>query len=545
MATYESLSPAATLTATAAQINQVCAGVAAGVTAAALAADLRRPVATVPNIILDSDIGDDADDASALTILHALADRGECNLLGTVTDISNLKAAGALQAINAHYGRPTIPVGYLQDSTLASPPWSDNYATLLAAGWPNAIATTGLAANATGLYRQLLANAPDGSVTILCTGYLRNLYHLYNSPADALSPLAGAQLIAAKVARVVVMGGAYPTSVASGPGANGGSGGTPEHNLVSDLTGAVVLNSLANTSTPIYFLGYELGANCTYDTTAASASSPARTAVMAYNTAVLGPSYAEQGAWDLQAALFAVRGLSYTPPGEATTNYFASSPAGKNAVTPATGANAFTAGAGTQYYLTYASGMTDVAMGAILQALVNTPPAATGTGGWGRTAGNLVAPQGNVGVGTTGPRKPLEVNAGDGYGIRVAYNDPAGTGATYLDIYCDAAGACHLGGSGGKVAINNAFNLGYTRTTVNGSTSGTAVFSQMFQGASYKKCVCYCNALLGTAVHTFPTAFANPPHVYGSAAAIATATATTLSLSAGTATTGWVIAEGY
>ena len=82
------------------------------------------------------------------------------------------------------------------------------------------------------------------------------------------------------------------------------------------------------------------------------------------------------------------------------------------------------------------------------------------------------------------------------------------------------------------------------QTTVSGSTSGSAVFSQPNQGSSYKNVIAYCNALLGTAAWTFPVAFAHAPTLVGALAGIGVATQTTLTLT-GTTSTGFVVCEGF
>ena len=62
------------------------------------------------------------------------------------------------------------------------------------------------------LYREVLAKQPDGSVTIVAVGPLRNLGNLLKSGPDAVSPLNGTALVAKKVKRLDIMGGSYPPS---------------------------------------------------------------------------------------------------------------------------------------------------------------------------------------------------------------------------------------------------------------------------------------------------------------------------------------------
>ena len=62
-------------------------------------------------IIFDTDMYTDFDDVGALATLHALADAGECEILGTVACTRGAPSVGMVEIINAYYGRPDIPLG--------------------------------------------------------------------------------------------------------------------------------------------------------------------------------------------------------------------------------------------------------------------------------------------------------------------------------------------------------------------------------------------------------------------------------------------------
>jgi hypothetical protein len=74
--------------------------------------------ASVPSVLVDTDIGPDCDDAGALAVLHALADRGGVEILGVMYALSNPYGAPCVDAINTYYGRADIPVGTLKDDDL-------------------------------------------------------------------------------------------------------------------------------------------------------------------------------------------------------------------------------------------------------------------------------------------------------------------------------------------------------------------------------------------------------------------------------------------
>ena len=63
-------------------------------------------------IIFDTDIGNDVDDVLALSVLHALQSRGECELLAVTITKPDELAGPFVDAVNTFYGRPAIPIGF-------------------------------------------------------------------------------------------------------------------------------------------------------------------------------------------------------------------------------------------------------------------------------------------------------------------------------------------------------------------------------------------------------------------------------------------------
>ena len=164
----------------------------------------------LPKIIFDTDIGWDCDDAGALALLHRLCDAGEAELLATIHCYDHPYVAGCLDAINTHCGRP-VPVGLNYAQPRNHP---DTYARALGEAFPNrypaaCLGTPDAPADSLALMRKLLAEAEDGSVTIVTVGDQANLARLVTSEADEYSPLSGTELISRKIARTVVMGGRF------------------------------------------------------------------------------------------------------------------------------------------------------------------------------------------------------------------------------------------------------------------------------------------------------------------------------------------------
>lgn len=153
------------------------------------------------NIILDTDLGSDCDDAGALAVLHALADLGEARILACIfSSEKNPFGPGCLDAINHYYGRGDIPIGASRDNEVGDPrndflePIATNQAR-----YGHRITTSEDVPDLVSVYRQTLASADDHSVRLVSIGHLKGLHSLFHSDACAASPLSGRALIEKKV----------------------------------------------------------------------------------------------------------------------------------------------------------------------------------------------------------------------------------------------------------------------------------------------------------------------------------------------------------
>jgi hypothetical protein len=150
-------------------------------------------------IIFDTDIGSDCDDAGAMAVLHKLADYEEVEILGVIfSSNANKFGTGTCAAINTYYGRDYLPLGQLHDSVTIGDP-GDSYSKYIAQS-TNIYGHTIIDSitESTLIYKELLKNQPDSSVTIITVGHPVALFHLINDRE-------GEALVKQKVQRWVAM----------------------------------------------------------------------------------------------------------------------------------------------------------------------------------------------------------------------------------------------------------------------------------------------------------------------------------------------------
>jgi inosine-uridine nucleoside N-ribohydrolase len=193
-------------------------------------------------IIFDSDIGPDYDDVGAITILHVLEDRGEAKILATIASNKYEGIPAVLDVFNTYFDRPQIPIGVPKGKAVNlrdSQHWTD---TILLK-YPHKIKYNKEAPDAVEVYRKVLSEQPDHSVTIVTVGFLTNLANLLKTPGDQYSLLDGRSLIEKKVKLLVSMAGKYPSG--------------KEFNIIKDAVSSK--EALEEWPTPVIFSGFEIG----------------------------------------------------------------------------------------------------------------------------------------------------------------------------------------------------------------------------------------------------------------------------------------------
>jgi len=168
--------------------------------------------ADVPTkVVFDTDIAGDVDDALALAMLHALADRGECHIEAVTVSKTHPQNGPMVDAINTFYGRPGLAIGV----TKGNYPRESKYVGLVektdnnAFRYPHDLLKSSDAPDAVTVLRQVLADAEANSISIVSVGLAVNIADLLDSPADEISPLAGADLVRKKVKLLSIMAGAF------------------------------------------------------------------------------------------------------------------------------------------------------------------------------------------------------------------------------------------------------------------------------------------------------------------------------------------------
>jgi inosine-uridine nucleoside N-ribohydrolase len=263
-----------------------------------LAIALPASAATPLDVIFDTDMGNDVDDAVALAMLHAFASRGEVKLLAVTVSKDNPWAAEYVRLVNEYYGRGTISVGLVHDGKTREDGLYVRQVCELHGRHP------GNTEDAVPLLRKTLAAEPDGAVTLIQVGFSTNVARLMESAPDKFSALSGMELVKRKVRLLTVMAGNFAEP-------------KPEYNVMTDVPAASKL--FTSWPTDIYFSGFEIGEAILFPAASIEHDFPAGNPVAeAYRLYDKMPY--DRPSWDLTTVLYDLRSdrgyFDLSPPGD-------------------------------------------------------------------------------------------------------------------------------------------------------------------------------------------------------------------------------------
>ncbi len=270
----------------------------------------------IPDIILETDIGNDVDDALAVDLAYKFVDEGKMNLLAICINKEGSAPAEYVDILNTWYGYPQTPIGVITEGAFCEDD-AINYAKAVvdlknAAGEPafaRSISDYSALPEAPQLYRKILSSRKDHSVTIVSVGFSTNLVRLLATAPDQYSKLDGKALVAQKVKRLIVMAGNF-----SDPNFH-------EYNVMKDVPAAKVIFN--EWPTPVVASPFELGIQTCNPATSIENDfgwAPLHPVVEAYKA--YQPMPYDRPMWDPTALLYAVEG----------DKWFTVSPVGKVAV---------------------------------------------------------------------------------------------------------------------------------------------------------------------------------------------------------------------
>ncbi len=253
-------------------------------------------------VIFETDIGNDVDDALALDMLYKYMDAGKIDLIGIMTNKESLYSSEFIDVMNTWYGYPDIPVGIVRQGADCEND-ATNYAKQVCLmnkenGEPlfgRSLKNHDQLPDAHLLYRKILAQQPDHSVTIISVGFSTNLGRLLDTPADEFSPLTGRELVAQKVKLLCTMAGCFNNDKLF------------EYNIVKDIPAARKV--FGDWPTLLVTSPFEVGIAILYPANSILNDftwAPSHPVVEAYKS--YQPMPYDRPTWDLTSVLYAVEG---------------------------------------------------------------------------------------------------------------------------------------------------------------------------------------------------------------------------------------------
>jgi inosine-uridine nucleoside N-ribohydrolase len=210
-------------------------------------------------IIFETDMGNDIDDALALDMIYKYMEEDRADMLAVMTNRDSKYSAEFIDIMATWYGFGQIPIGIVRNGANAETgkiKYDQAVCELSENGQPMFSRTLNdyeSLLDAHILYRKILAEQPDTSVVVISVGFSTNIARLLETTADEYSPLSGKDLVAKKVKLLSVMGGSIKENLRK------------EYNIVKDIPSARKV--YAEWPSPIVTSPFEVGAKIKYPAT--------------------------------------------------------------------------------------------------------------------------------------------------------------------------------------------------------------------------------------------------------------------------------------
>lgn len=256
----------------------------------------------IPDIIFETDMGNDVDDALAADLAYKFVDAGKMNLLAISINKVGSAPVEFIDILNTWYGYPEIPIGVIREGADCEDD-AVNYAKAVVnlkneSGEPmfaRSVSDYDSLLEAPELYRKILSSRKDNSVTIVSVGFSTNLIRLLATGPDKYSKLDGKSLVAKKVKNLIVMAGCF-----NDPNIH-------EYNVWKDIPAAKII--FEEWPTPVVASPFELGIQTCYPGCSIENDfgwAPSHPVVEAYKAYL--PMPYDRPMWDPTALLYAVEG---------------------------------------------------------------------------------------------------------------------------------------------------------------------------------------------------------------------------------------------
>lgn len=231
------------------------------------------------NVIFDTDIGPDCDDAGAMAVLFEMAKKYEVKILGAANCTSNPYGNGAIRAIAEYFGYEDFNVGCHKGCELLK--GFDKYNKPVTKKYMKYANSAIHADDAVSFYKKILSKAEDDSVTVIATGPLTNLAEILDKEPELFNK---------KVNSIVAMAGRFPKG--------------KEFNVECDpQAAAAVFNKFKKI---IVCSGFEVGSKVMTGFSAEQENNPVFDSYKLYSGKKEPPYFRDS--WDLTAVHYAFEG---------------------------------------------------------------------------------------------------------------------------------------------------------------------------------------------------------------------------------------------